>query len=504
MVGDQLVGRLEDGAVGVAPPVEPVVEPAGGADLVVGEAGVATHGDVLAPLVLAAAAPGGAEHHHLPFADRQLPAHEQLAAEGQPLAEQAGVAGDGEEDVGGRSGRDRVDELLHVHRGCRCGGAGRSVASWRQCRAAPCADRHDPWWSGVTARSVCTIDGLRLRSWASGRSETGMARRWPRRIGRLARPSTSATRSTTTSATPSAAPRITAPPERADPARARRVRHRQLLRGGDPQGARTTTASTPGPGSRTLDIDLDTQMAGPLRHINYYTTFSIRQEVERVLDGVPGRAASPAGRSPERGRRCPGRLGGPLAGPAPPRLRRPHRGRHPRRDGEDRRHVPRRARAGRGVRLHPRPHRVLGRHRHRAATCGRRRSASVSPEPDRFASTCPPTRRTSRTSAGCARRSPTASRASRWSSRCRRSVDAQHLHGLGHRRRPTRTASRCSARSPARIETEFPHVTYWPSYELCDPAPTSTSRTAATCSTSAVDHVGAAVPRRARGGRVAA
>jgi hypothetical protein len=36
-----------------------------------------------------------------------------------------------------------------------------------------------------------------------------------------------------------------------------------------------------------LDIDLDTQMAGPLRHINYYSTFSIRQELERALDGVP-------------------------------------------------------------------------------------------------------------------------------------------------------------------------------------------------------------------------
>jgi hypothetical protein len=36
-----------------------------------------------------------------------------------------------------------------------------------------------------------------------------------------------------------------------------------------------------------LDIDLGSQMAGPLQHINYYTTFSIRQEVERALDGVP-------------------------------------------------------------------------------------------------------------------------------------------------------------------------------------------------------------------------
>jgi hypothetical protein len=36
-----------------------------------------------------------------------------------------------------------------------------------------------------------------------------------------------------------------------------------------------------------IDIDLDSQMAGPIRHINYYTTFSIRQELQRVLDGVP-------------------------------------------------------------------------------------------------------------------------------------------------------------------------------------------------------------------------
>jgi GSCFA family len=36
-----------------------------------------------------------------------------------------------------------------------------------------------------------------------------------------------------------------------------------------------------------LEIDLDTQMAGPLQHINYYTTFSIRQELQRVLDQVP-------------------------------------------------------------------------------------------------------------------------------------------------------------------------------------------------------------------------
>ena len=41
------------------------------------------------------------------------------------------------------------------------------------------------------------------------------------------------------------------------------------------------------PRFETLDIDLDSQMAGPLRHINYYNTFSIRQELERVLDGVP-------------------------------------------------------------------------------------------------------------------------------------------------------------------------------------------------------------------------
>jgi hypothetical protein len=37
----------------------------------------------------------------------------------------------------------------------------------------------------------------------------------------------------------------------------------------------------------TIEIDLDSQMAGPLGHINYYSIFSIRQELERVLDGVP-------------------------------------------------------------------------------------------------------------------------------------------------------------------------------------------------------------------------
>src|SRR6185436_15689090 len=40
------------------------------------------------------------------------------------------------------------------------------------------------------------------------------------------------------------------------------------------------------PRYQDLDIDVATQMAGPLQHINYYTTFSIRQEIERVLDGL--------------------------------------------------------------------------------------------------------------------------------------------------------------------------------------------------------------------------
>lgn len=35
-----------------------------------------------------------------------------------------------------------------------------------------------------------------------------------------------------------------------------------------------------------IDIDPATQMAGPLGHINYYTTFSIRQEIQRVLFGL--------------------------------------------------------------------------------------------------------------------------------------------------------------------------------------------------------------------------
>jgi hypothetical protein len=40
------------------------------------------------------------------------------------------------------------------------------------------------------------------------------------------------------------------------------------------------------PRYQDLDIDRATQMAGPLHHINYYTPFAIRQEVERVLDGL--------------------------------------------------------------------------------------------------------------------------------------------------------------------------------------------------------------------------
>ena len=40
------------------------------------------------------------------------------------------------------------------------------------------------------------------------------------------------------------------------------------------------------PRYQDLDVDVATQMAGPLQHINYYTTFSIRQEIERVLDGL--------------------------------------------------------------------------------------------------------------------------------------------------------------------------------------------------------------------------
>jgi len=40
------------------------------------------------------------------------------------------------------------------------------------------------------------------------------------------------------------------------------------------------------PKYETLDIDTESQMAGPLNHINYYTTFAIRQEIERVLSGL--------------------------------------------------------------------------------------------------------------------------------------------------------------------------------------------------------------------------
>ena len=188
--------------------------------------------------------------------------------------------------------------------------------------------------------------------------------------------------------------RITAPRERADPGGRRRcspsaaASPRSIRRALDDNGYDAR------PRYDELDIDLATQMAGPLRHINYYTTFSIRQEIERVLDGVPA--------EPPHLPIAAGRVEGPLPGgwealwqdPLRHGCRRPHRGGDPRRDGQDRRHHPRRARAGRRVRLHPRPHRVLGRHGHRPARVVVEGAHVVARRPTASRSTSPPTRRT--------------------------------------------------------------------------------------------------------------
>ncbi len=51
--------------------------------------------------------------------------------------------------------------------------------------------------------------------------------------------------------------------------------------------ALTESGSKALPAYENIKLDPTRQMAGPLRHINYYTTFAIRQEFERVLSSTP-------------------------------------------------------------------------------------------------------------------------------------------------------------------------------------------------------------------------
>src|SRR5437588_3235506 len=72
-------------------------------DLLVGDAHRPGDQDVLAPFVGGPAVPPGAEDQQLTVPRRQL-AHQQLAAEREPLAEQPGMADEGVEDVRRRAG----------------------------------------------------------------------------------------------------------------------------------------------------------------------------------------------------------------------------------------------------------------------------------------------------------------------------------------------------------------------------------------------------------------
>ena len=95
---DELVDGAQQRRVGVVPPfgLRTRRDPA---DLVGREAGHACDRDVLRPLVAGAASERGAEDDQLPVARRELAAREELAAERQPLAHEAGIARHRQEDV---------------------------------------------------------------------------------------------------------------------------------------------------------------------------------------------------------------------------------------------------------------------------------------------------------------------------------------------------------------------------------------------------------------------
>src|SRR5205823_7386899 len=113
-VGVQLVGRAEEHAfellpaVGVGPRLH-------AADLVVGDVGGPGDEDVLAPFVVRTAQPRGAQDGELALARRDPPA-QQLPAEREPPAEEAGVAHEGAEDVRGEGARhdDPLEQLPHL------------------------------------------------------------------------------------------------------------------------------------------------------------------------------------------------------------------------------------------------------------------------------------------------------------------------------------------------------------------------------------------------------
>ena len=170
VVVDQLVDRPDQERVARRPPR--VVTGAGEAgDLRLVESHVEADRGVLAELVLAAAAPTGAEDHQLPRAGRQRGLAEHVPTEGEPPLEQLRVVGERGEDVEPAGGGHHLRGLLvPVGRGRgrqtgRCGiGHRHSLGSGPHIVARPAAEDRERGVSIPSRSWVVPVDGLVGRS----------------------------------------------------------------------------------------------------------------------------------------------------------------------------------------------------------------------------------------------------------------------------------------------------------------------------------------------------